>query len=161
MADSTTASPPASPASPSAGLSKMDLVRKALDKLGKKAKPLAIQSHVKQEFGVDMTADHVSNYKGKILRGDTGKKKAAKPKKAARPKKAEVAKAAAQKTAAPKPAGKKKGKRKAKKKAPKPVAAGGRSAATGLSLQDVQITRDLLGRVGAAQLRSLIDLLAK
>jgi len=111
------------------GSSKMDMVRKALAKYGKDAKPTQIQDYVKKEFGVEMTADHVSNYKGKILRGEGGRKKAKSKRKAARPK------AQAPKMAAAKP------------------------AMASLSLKDVETTRALLGRIGPAQLRGLIELL--
>jgi hypothetical protein len=58
------------------GLSKMAAVRQALSELGKKAKPLDIQKHLKERFNIDMTVAHISNYKSTIL-GKGKKKKAA------------------------------------------------------------------------------------
>ena len=61
-------------------------------------------------------------------------------------------KSAAKKTAAPKSVG--------------PEVAGGHEAgngnrSTGINLHDIQAAKDLVGRLGAVQLRALIDLLAK
>src|SRR4051794_20345556 len=60
-----------------AGITKMDAVRKAMTKLGREAGRAAIVDFVKRQFGVEMTADHVSNCKGKILRQKAAKAKAA------------------------------------------------------------------------------------
>jgi hypothetical protein len=57
----------------SKGVSKMDAVRQALRELGRKAKPLKIQAFIKDNFKIDMTPDHISNYKSTILKGK-GKK---------------------------------------------------------------------------------------
>jgi len=112
-----------------------------LAKLGNDAKPVQIQNWVKAAFSVKMTADHVSNYKGKILRGETGTRKPSGQKKASK-----VKKPAARKAASPRPV---------------TATSPGREGGKGITLQDVHTTRDLVGRVGANQLRSLLDLLAK
>jgi len=57
---------------------KMDAVRRALAKLGRKAKPAQIRDHIKNRFGMDLSADLISTYKGEIARKRKGKKKGAK-----------------------------------------------------------------------------------
>jgi len=155
MEEQTQAPKPAPATLKSSGISKVEAVGQAMGKLGKNASRADLQAYLKQHLGFHMSPSHISNCKTKFLRS-----KAKKGKKAVKPKKVEVVKAAAHETVAPKPVAKKP---KAKKTAaPKHSAASnGKAAAAGLSLQDVQKTRDLLGRVGAAQLRSLIDLLAR
>jgi hypothetical protein len=114
----------------------MEAVRLVMEELGKDAKPLKIQDRVKERFGITMSADHVSNCKGKILRGEGGK-------------------------------GKRKGKRKGKKAkatqpalqpsvaSAKPKAAG--SVTDRVNLDDVLTVKRLVHRVGATQLRTLIE----
>jgi hypothetical protein len=106
--------------------SKQDAVRRALRQLGKNARPVEIKDFVKTQFGLEMTLDHVSSAKGKVLR--------------------------------------KGGKRKAKVKKPaaaakKPAAA--HATAGNIDLKDVAAVKELVKRVGADGLRSLIDLLAR
>lgn len=60
------------------GISKIDAVRKALEELGKKAKPGAIREFVKEKFGLEMSLSHVSNCKTH-LRKKKRKKKTAEP----------------------------------------------------------------------------------
>src|SRR5947208_204336 len=55
---------------------KMDAVRRALAKLGRTAKPAAIRDHIKNRFGLDLSTDLISTYKGEIAR--KGKTKGAK-----------------------------------------------------------------------------------
>jgi hypothetical protein len=124
------------------GMNKMEAVKQALAKLGKNAMPVDIQGYVKKEFGIDMTTDHVSNYKGKLLRGKGKGRTKAKP---------AAAKASTPKPAAKKPAAKK----------PAPKAAAPKAIPSGISLRDIESVKGLVGRVGTAQLRSLVDLLAK
>ena len=50
-------------------ISKMEGVRRALDTMGKKAKPLAIKEFLMSNFHIDMEAGVISNYKGLILKG--------------------------------------------------------------------------------------------
>jgi len=150
MAEQTQAPKPAPASSKSSGITRVEAVGQAIGKLGKNASSADLRAYLKQHFGFDMKPPHISNCKTKFLRSI-----AKKGKKAVKPEKVEVARAAAQQTMAPKPKA---------KKTPVPkhsAASNGKAVAAGLSLQDVQTTRDLLGRVGAAQLRSLIDLLAR
>jgi hypothetical protein len=61
------------------GISKMEAVRQAIAKLGKEAKPPEILSFVKQNFGVKMSYDMASNYKGTAIKQLGGKKRGRKP----------------------------------------------------------------------------------
>jgi hypothetical protein len=44
----------------------MDMVRAAMGELGMGAKPLALQAHIKEKFGKDMTTQMISNYKFQV-----------------------------------------------------------------------------------------------
>src|SRR6266508_1803488 len=114
---------------------KMDAVRRALSKLGRKAKPTQIREWVKAQFGMDLSNDLISTYKGEILRKKRGKGK----KKAA----AKKEQAGAASKAAP-PA----------KQAARPT--GGKAAAA-ISLGDFRLVKELLARVGADGLKDAID----
>lgn len=119
-------------ATTTASVSKMEAVRQALGQLGKSAMPAKIQGLIKEKFGIDMKLDHISNYKSVLRRG--GKKSAPQ-------------KSAAQQTAAPKSA------------APKAAPATGNGHG-GLSVEDVDTVKKLLGRHGPSRLKGLIDVLA-
>jgi len=118
------------------GMTKKDAVRKALDALGRDAKPAELKPFIKDNYGIDMTPEHITTAKGEILRGKgkpAAKKKAVAPRQpAARPQE-------------PQPAG----------------ASRARNGDGGISLQDLQTVMELVGRVGPDTLRSLIDLLAR
>jgi hypothetical protein len=58
-------------------ITKMEAVRRALAKMGRKAKPSEIQPYVKATFGIEMSTDHISTYKGNILNKKRAKKPAA------------------------------------------------------------------------------------
>src|SRR5262249_56026626 len=61
-------------------VSKMDAVREALRHLGSDAKPAQIQGFIKEKFGVEMTLDHISNYKSDIRKKSSkGKRRGRKP----------------------------------------------------------------------------------
>jgi hypothetical protein len=124
-----------------AGITKMDAVRTALTELGSDARPLQIVGFVKDRFGIDMTPDHVSNYKSSILTSEPGKYKPAPKPPAARP-------AAPQPTAEAAPAS----------PAQAPPRADAKAA---ISLEDIAAVKDLVERVGADSLRKLIDVLAR
>lgn len=137
------ASPASSPASEPAGnalegsITKFEAVRRALDALGKKAKPADIQTFIKDNFNLEITLGHAKTNKGKILRA-AGKKKSSK--------KAAPAKAAA---------------------APAPPAAPAIATivvvpapSKGFYLEDILKLRELVARVGPENLLSLIDVLA-
>ena len=61
------------------GISKMEAVRQAIAKLGKEAKPPEILTFVKENFGVVMSYDMASNYKGTAIKQMGGKKRGRKP----------------------------------------------------------------------------------
>jgi hypothetical protein len=48
------------------------MVQDAMDAIGGDAKPLAMQSHIKSKFGVELPANIISNYKSQIKRKNGG-----------------------------------------------------------------------------------------
>jgi hypothetical protein len=59
-------------------ISKMEAMRQIFDARGYDIKPLEIQSHLKKEFGINMTTTVISSYKTTITskrKGKRGKKK--------------------------------------------------------------------------------------
>ena len=152
--------------SASAGLSKLELLRQAIKQLGKDAKPLQIQAHVKDTFGVEISTNHISAAKTEILRKMAGGAKPATSTAAAKPATPKPSAKPASKPVAQKPVAQKSA---AQTTAPKVVAparavgheAGNGKKTAGISLHDIQDAKELVGRVGAVQLRELIDLLAK
>jgi hypothetical protein len=165
MAEKTNAPHAApSPTPKTNGITKMEAVKRALATLGKEAKPSDIQSFVKAKFIIVMSTDHVSNCKGEIAR-QAKAKAAPKPTATAAPKpSAKPAHKPAPKAAALKPAAKP---HVAKPHVAKPhvakhaVAKAAPAVASGVSLSDIKTVKDLVGRVGANELRTLIDLLAR
>ena len=114
-------------------ITKMEAVRRALKKMGREAKPADMQPYIKDTFGIEMTTDHISTYKGTILN-----------KQAKKPAAAVTQAAPARKTQAPAP------------RTPAPT-----EAADSILLDDVLTVKALLDRVGADRLRKLIDGLAE
>ncbi len=110
---------------------KMEAVRRALDDLGRDAKPLQIQEHVKDKYDVEISTKVISVYKGKLTR--EGRRKG---KRGRHPK--------AEDQAASVPA-----------RAPRP---GGRDAA--IDVADLRALKELSERIGASRLRDLVELLA-
>ena len=130
MADNTNAQ--AGAPAPKKGINKMEAVRQALAHFGSDATPSVMRPWIKQQFGIDMSTDHISTCKGEIRR-----------QKAARKKQAATKPAPAQPPA---------------KAAPVPS---GKSGGGSISIADIQAVKDLVRRVGAGELRTLIDLFAK
>ena len=118
-------------------ITKQEAVRRALAHFGREAKPAQMQGWIKQQFGIEMTTDHISTAKGEILRKAAGTKKAG-PKKTGLPKAAPVQQAAAS-TSQPKSTDK----------------------AGGIPLADILAVKDLVRRLGAGPLHTLIDAFAK
>jgi hypothetical protein len=116
-------------------------VRRALAHFGRGGKPSQMQGWIKQQFGIEMSTDHISTAKGEILRKEGGKAKAAAPKKAAPPK-----------AAAPKP------QLQQAAASTSPPKAGGKAA---VPLEDILAVKDLVRRLGAGPLHTLIDAFAK
>lgn len=50
------------------GISKMEAVRRALNRLGADAKPLVMKPYIEKEFGIVMDANMISSYKSAISR---------------------------------------------------------------------------------------------
>src|SRR5262245_62922772 len=116
---------------PKAGsISKQQAVELALREKGWDAKPVDLKPFIKERYGLEMTAEHITTCKSKARQKAPAKKQA--PKAAVQPAPKEPAKATPR--------------------------ADGRSA--GFSLQDLQAVKGLIGRLGAGPLRQLIDLLA-
>jgi hypothetical protein len=120
------------------GITKMEAVRIALAELGEDAKPAKLQPWIKEHLGIGMSPEHITTCKGTILRKAGGKRKSKGKKK---PPSAPIAAA----PAAP----------------PAPARAAARNGADTFSLQDLEAVQTLIGRVGAEQLRKLIDVLAR
>jgi hypothetical protein len=114
------------------GITKWDAVRQALEAMGGDAKPLAIQAYLKDHLGMEVKTNLISVYK-KDLAKKAGKKKRAKMPAAAR-KDGAGDQALVQ---------------------PKPAAPGG------ILLEDILAVRNLVNRLGAAPLHTLIDAFAK
>jgi hypothetical protein len=118
-------------------ITKMEAVRRALAHFGKGGKPAQMQGWIKQQFGIDMSTDHISTAKGESLRKKGGKAKKAAAKKAAP--KPQVQPAAASTSLAKSSGGK----------------------AGGIPLEDILAVKELVGRLGARPLHALIDAFAR
>lgn len=105
------------------GVSMMEMVRTALQDLGKSAKPTAIQEFIKTKYDKDISKIIISNYKSTMKKKKGGKKRGRPPG-----------------SGAAKPA----------------ASAGGK----GIRFEDLATVRGLVGRLGAPQLRQLVDVLA-
>jgi hypothetical protein len=115
-------------------ITKQEAVRRALAHFGRDGKPAEMQGWIKQQFGIDMSTDHISTAKGEILRKAGGKAKKAAPKKAA------PVQPAAASTSPAKPSGGKAG---------------------GIPLEDILAVKELVVRLGARPLHTLIDAFSK
>ena len=118
------------------GMTKADAARQAFGELGKKAKPLQVQALLREKFNIEMSTKAISNYKTALK--NKGKKKQAAATHAARPGAAQQPQA----HAVPAPGGRGK-------------------AAGGIDLKDILAVKELVRRIGADQLKSLIDILVK
>jgi hypothetical protein len=118
------------------GITKQEAVRRALSALGKTATASAIQKYVQDTFSLAMTIDHIYTAKSSALGKGRKKGKKRKGKQPAPP----------DPTAGANPPAK-----------PDPVA---RQPAGGISLEDIEAVKGLLGRVGAYNLKTLVVLLA-
>jgi hypothetical protein len=136
MAKKSSAGQSSAPTQPTAApISKQEAVRQALAALGRDAKPLQLQAWIREHLGIEMTADHVSTAKGIILK----KRKKAARKKPGAP---EAVTAPAQKVPAI-----------------EPQAPTGKQAS--IPLDDILTVKELVVRLGAAPLHTLIDAFAK
>ena len=138
---------------PAGNISRTAAVTKALATLGKDAMPMQIKGFIKDKFGVEMSNNAASAYKSEINRKEAKtnpatKGPAQKPK--MQPAPAPIAKKPAPALAAKKPPAPK----------PSPGKVSTRKAG-GIELADIQILKNLVGRVGPDQLKTLIDVLSK
>jgi hypothetical protein len=158
------------------GITKIEAVRQALAALGKDAGLAQLQGHIRDRLGVEMTTNHISDARGKILKREAGKGKVAqKPATRNPPAKKEEAREApaepqASKPAAKKPQAQKSAARKEEAeeaparpqgKQPAPRAVGGDGQAGGIPLEDILAVKALVGRLGAERLHVLIDAFTK
>jgi hypothetical protein len=134
------------------GMTKAEAIRQAIRHLGKDAKPLELQAHIKDRFGIDITTDHISAAKTAIVRKIFGAAKAA------------PVLAAARTTTGPPPTAKKPTTKKqtlpTSTAKPAAGAASNGRASSSVALADIVAVKALVGRVGAANLKALIDVLA-
>src|SRR5947209_5362849 len=112
------------PAAGQAPKNKMDAVRMAVAKLGRHATPTVIREWVKSQFGLDLSNDLISTYKGDIARQERGKQKGP----------AKKATKATTSGAAP----------------TRPMVA---KSAEAVTLTDMALVKELLARVGADNLK--------
>jgi hypothetical protein len=133
----------------SGGMTKIEGVRLALAELGPDAKPLRIQAFVKERFGIDISTEVVSAYKKELAR--RGGKARGRRKGKGRGRKA----GARRKSAAPGPSAQPATEVRAA------ATGGGDGKGGGISLGDLRVVKDLVKRVGASQLRDLIDILGR
>jgi len=164
------------------GLTKMDAVKKAMDKLGPQAKPLEIKDYVLNHFRIEISGDVANSYKKEWNRRARKAAGAAQP--AAKPQAAAARPQVGKSTAngspreerKPEPAAKPPASApKAQSQAPKrqataprapvamaaPRATADKGTAAAVPLQDIATAKELLQRVGAERLRALIELLAE
>jgi hypothetical protein len=139
MADKKTSPAGGSQTTQGSGMPKLTGVRRALETLGKDAKPAEIQDFMKRRFNLDITRGLITKYKSSILANPSGR---AKTTTKTRPMAARsMAKTVSQPQARLVPM----------------KANNGR----GIQLEDIQVVKSLVKRVGPEHLRSLIDLLAR
>jgi hypothetical protein len=132
MAKKTGTTPPTT-----TGITKQEAVRRALAALGKTATAKDIQKYVKDTFHLAMTIDHIYTAKSSVLGKGKKKETTLKVKQPPAPNSA----------AATEPA--------------VPPATVARQPTSGISLEDIEAVKGLLGRVGADNLKALADLLAR
>jgi hypothetical protein len=123
------------------GLTKMEAVRRGLAELGNDSMPARIKGFVKERFDIEMSTDHISVYKGKILREAAAQ-----------------AQNAAQKPLARKAVRKK---RRARRPLVQPSAAAAKTAPAGnaVTMEDARTIKELVRRIGTGKVRQLVDLL--
>lgn len=115
-------------------VTKTEAVRQVLAELGKTAAPDAAIALVKDKFGHDLTKSHFFNIKSTLGLGSRGKRRG---KKRGRPHKSEATAVAAPSVAAARPA-----------------------AGVNFAVADIAILCDLVSRLGAGALQSLVDLVS-
>jgi hypothetical protein len=115
-------------------MTKIEALRQAVKKLGKDATSLEFQGYLKKRFGLEMTREHITKYRGDLRREQSGRKNSQ-----ARPAPAARADASRSPSTSPKQS----------------------TGKDGIPLEDIQAVKILVGRVGADDLRKLIDVLGR
>jgi hypothetical protein len=115
------------------GMTKREAVRLAMADMGPEARPAQLQGHIRSKFGIDMSVGHVAVERRKLLLKGGRKRSAGR-----RPGRPSAGKTAA-KTAGRLPPG--------------------NGTAYAVGLDDIEMVKDLVERVGADSLRKLIDVL--
>ena len=126
-------------------ITKQEAVRRALKAMGRAATPSQMQPYIKENFGIDMSTDHISTSKSTVLHKKKGGKGAKKP--------------AAQGAAATEGEAKEGVGRKVVVQHKPAAPRGGKEA--GIPLADILYVKRLVGRLGPEQLHTLIDAFAK
>ena len=126
-------------------ITKQEAVRRALKAMGRAATPTQMQPYIKQQFGIEMSINHISNSKS-ILQKKGGKGKGAK-------------KPAAQGAATTEGEAKEGVGRKVVVQHKPAPARSGKEA--GIPLDDILYVKGLVGRLGPEQLHTLIDAFAR
>jgi len=144
-APQTAASGTAANAATGEKVTKVDAVGRAVAALGETASRADIKSWVKEHFGHDMSLDHISSCKKELSRRAEAKKAARKP----AAKKAEDAKSESR-TPVP-----------AQEKPASILTNAGNSKPSAVEMTDIRTVRELLDRVGADHLRTLIDFMTR
>jgi hypothetical protein len=134
----TNAVPPRVQTSEAGAMTKMDGVRRALQELGKNATPTVIQPFLMERFGIQMSREGIKGYKNKILTRLAGKKKA------------QAKGRDAEKKVSPR-----------SREKPAPSLAVKESDPKAIRLEDILMVKDLVGRVGLVELRTLVDVLTR
>ena len=142
-------------------LSKIEGVRQSLATLGNETGPKKLQEHLKDTYRITMSTAHISNYKSIILRSQATQGTAV-PQWSTEPGQENPAHAnGAAPSETPKPAakrGRKPGRKPGAKPAQVPHSNGHQ---VGLSLEDINTVKGLMGRVEVTHLKGLIDVLSK
>jgi hypothetical protein len=120
-------------------INKMEAMRRVLAKLGDDAPTQAIQSDLKESFGIDMTVKNIATYRSDIIKKRQQQKKANKPA-ARKPEPAKVGPAPRQEPPVQQPAG---------------------NGPVTVRLEDVLALRSLVDRVGAENVRTLLAALER
>jgi hypothetical protein len=115
-----------------ASVNKLGAVRDLLRELGPDIRPLALKDKLKERYNIVMDAAYVSKYKSLALSQLRKEKRRGR---------------------APQAAG--------AQPAPAPVMKSARAAGGDLSLQDIRTIKELSGRLGAAKVCELVDLVAR
>jgi hypothetical protein len=124
-------------------ISKVEAVRRSIEKLGRGASNAEIQADVLERFGVEMSTNHVSTCKGDLARKTKTKKPVAAPSAKVQPAKPAARREQATPSATTSHSGTSDGKGPA------------------IPLEDILTVKGLVDRVGAGHLRTLIDVMAK